>query len=249
MTIRDTLLTIKTLANENHLSEPFIVGGMPRDKVLNKSEEINDLDLTSGDESIHKLAEITANYFKVTPIKFLDNHYQMYINGLKFDFSSNYQSPNVKYFIEKAGIKNPTEMQMELYSRDFTCNLLLVPMDLRKILDPTGLAFDDIKAKIIKTPLPPRITLSNDTNRVLRSIYLAAKLGFTVEKDIVRWVLRNHEKIKKEVSSGFSRTKLAAATKSNPEITVKLMNEMKLWNVVSIPTILVNTLKNHKGII
>ena len=36
-------------------------------------------------------------------------------------------------------------MQRELFSRDFTCNTLIVPMNLRSLSDPTGLGIDDIK--------------------------------------------------------------------------------------------------------
>ena len=236
--VRDILLEVKRLAKDNGLSEPYIVGGLPRDKILNRINKVEDIDITSGDESIHQLAELTAQQFKVNPIRFPDGHYQLYINNIKYDFSSNFNSPDAKYFLEKAGVKDPSSMLLELFSRDFTCNTLIIPLALRKIVDPTGLAIDDIKNKIIKTPLPPRITLRDDPKRVVRAIYLAAKLGFTVEKDIILWVLNHHDKIKEEVSVGFSRRKLADATRADVKKTMQLLSSMKLWNVVGIPKIL-----------
>lgn len=236
--VKDVLLDIKRLAKERGLSEPYIVGGLPRDKILNRARKIEDVDLTTGDESIFDLAEAAANHFKVVPMRFPDGHYQLYINGMKFDFSSNYQSPDVEYFLRRAGVKKPSGMQQELFSRDFTCNTLIVPLTLRKIVDPTGLALDDIKRKIIRTPLPPRITLRDDTKRVIRAIYLAAKLGFGVEKDIITWTRRHHDKIREEVSDGFSRRKLASATRADPKKTVELVKVMGLWDVVGIPKIL-----------
>jgi poly(A) polymerase len=236
--VKEVLLGVKRIAKDNGLSEPYIVGGLPRDKILHRTNKIEDIDLTSGDESIHKLAELTAQQFKVNPIRFPDGHYQLYINKIKYDFSSNYNSPDAKYFLEKAGVKNPSNMLLELFSRDFTCNTLIIPLALRKVIDPTGLAIDDIKKKIIRTPLPPRITLRDDTKRVVRAIYLAAKLGFEVEPDIIFWVKNHHDKIKEEVSVGFSRRKLADATRADINKTVKLMNEMGLWNVIGIPRIL-----------
>lgn len=174
----------------------------------------------------------------MNPIRFPDGHYQLYVNKIKFDFSSNFNSPDAAYFLQKAGIKEPSSMLLELFSRDFTCNTLIIPLALRKIVDPTGLALDDIKKKIIRTPLPPRITLRDDPKRVVRSIYLAAKLGFTVEEDIILWVLNHHDKIKEEVSIGFSRRKLADATRADAKKTMQLLSRMKLWNVVGIPRIL-----------
>jgi poly(A) polymerase len=237
--IKDTLLEIKRLAKDNGLSEPYIVGGLPRDKILNRVNKIEDIDLTSGDDSIHKLAELSAQQFRVNPIRFPDGHYQLYINKIKYDFSSNYNSPDAAYFLERAGIGKPSSMILELFSRDFTCNTLIIPLALRKVVDPTGLAIDDIKKKIIRTPLPPRITLRDDTKRVVRAIYLAAKLGFTVEEDIISWVKEHHDKIKAEVSVGFAKRKLADATRADVNKTVRLMNEMGLWNVVGIPRVLV----------
>lgn len=236
--VKDVLLEIKRLAKDNGLSEPYIVGGLPRDKILNRSHKVNDIDLTSGDESIHKLAELTANQFQVNPMRFSDGHYQLFIGKVKYDFSSNYNSPDAVYFLNKAGIKDPSKMQIELFSRDFTCNTMIIPLHLRKISDPTGLALLDIKRKLIRTPLPPRITLRDDTKRVVRSIYLAAKLGFEIESDIINWAKMHHDKIASEVSQGFSKTKLAEATRSDAEKTMRYVTAMGLWDVIGIPNIL-----------
>jgi len=238
MAIRDVLLEIKRIAKDNGLSEPYVVGGLPRDKILGRSNLVEDVDLTSGDESIHRLAELVAHHYRVNPMRFPDGHYQVYVDGIKYDFSSNYNSPDVEYFLGKAGLDDATEMQKELFSRDFTINTLTVPMHLRKIVDPTGLGLDDAKNKIIRTPLPPRITLRDDTKRVIRAIYLAAKLGFEVEPDIIKWVRKNHERIAKEVSEGFAKKKLAAATREDAAKTIRLMNEMNLWNIVGVPRVL-----------
>jgi tRNA nucleotidyltransferase/poly(A) polymerase len=238
MGVKEILFKIKELAKDNGLSEPYIVGGLPRDKILNRSRKVEDIDLTSGDESIHQLAELVSNEFKVAPMSFPDGHYQLHINNMKFDFSSNYNSPDVEYFLNKAGVEEPSKMLLELFSRDFTCNTLIIPLTLRKIIDPTGLALDDIKKKIIRTPLPPRITLRDDTKRVIRSIYLAAKLGFTVEPDIIKWAKMHPDRIREEVSQGFSKRKLADATRADAEKTIDLMTQMNLWNVVGVPKIL-----------
>ena len=53
--------------------------------------------------------------------------------------------------LQESGIKEISAMHEELYSRDFTCNTVLMSLDLKRILDPTGLAINDIQSKIIKT--------------------------------------------------------------------------------------------------
>jgi tRNA nucleotidyltransferase (CCA-adding enzyme) len=108
-------------------------------------------------------------------------------------------------------------------------------MSLRKISDPTGLGIDDIKKKIIRTPLPSRITLRDDPKRVVRAVYLAAKLGFEVEADIITWVKANHELINKEVSAGFAKKKLSSAAEKDIQKTIRLLDQMDLWKVVAVP--------------
>jgi tRNA nucleotidyltransferase/poly(A) polymerase len=235
MAIRDVLLKMKTIAKENGLSEPFLVGGVPRDKVIGINRKVNDIDLTTGDESIKKLAVLSADAFKVYPMQFDDGHFQLYIDGVKFDFSSNYKSPDVEYYLNKAGIKEPTDLQIELFSRDFTCNTLICPTSMRKIQDLTGLAIQDIKNKIVRTPLPPRVTLRDDPKRVFRAVYMAAKLGFDVEKDIITWTVNNREKIQEQVKNGYAKKVLAKSSRLDMNKTLSLIKDMDLWGTTFIP--------------
>lgn len=245
MAIRDVLIELKKLSKDNGLSEPFLVGGLPRDKLLGRSRKVADVDITTGDESIFELAKLAANSLKVVPMKLPDGHFQIYVNKVKFDFSSNFHSPDAMFFLNKAGVSNPTKMQLELFSRDFTCNTLIAPMSLVKISDPTGLGVNDIKNKILKTPLPPRITLRDDPKRVIRAIYLAAKLGFSIEDEVVKWS-REHSDNIALVSSGFSRQKLASAARFDIDKTIFYLKEMKLLNVISIPQVIFN---NSRGLL
>jgi poly(A) polymerase len=216
-------------------SNCFIVGGSPRDKVMNKPEQIDDIDLTSGDEKIHyiakeasiKLKDLNGSY-KVLD----DGHAQITIGKFKLDFSSNFNIPNIKQILNKAGLKGATDMQCELYSRDFTCNTLLMTLDLKQILDPTGLALKDIKSKTLRTCLPAAITLGYDNKRVVRILYMAAKLNFTVDPEIIDWVKEHPESIA-NCSPNYLIKKLAKSIEYNKDITVDLLNKMNLWK--SIP--------------
>jgi tRNA nucleotidyltransferase/poly(A) polymerase len=74
-----------------------------------------------------------------------------------------------------------------MYSRDFTCNSLLLSLDLRNLSDPTHKGFKDIKDKMIRTCLSPEITLTTNKNRVARAIYLACKIDFEIDPSIVMY--------------------------------------------------------------
>ena len=239
MVILDILAQITTLAKENGIPEPFIVGGLPRDKMLGRVSKANDIDLTTGDESIHKLADLCARTFHRDYPNFdfrrlEDGHAQMTLGPIRLDFSSSYYSPSVDRILGRAGVADATPLKRELFSRDFTCNTLLATMNLAEIKDLTGLAIPDINRKILRTPLPPAITLSNNIKRIARIPYLAAKLGFEVEPEIIQWVRKNPELIARS-KPGYVRSRLQKAMDEDPERTVYLMGEMRLWRHAAIP--------------
>jgi len=247
MVVLDILAQIATLARENGIPEPFIVGGLPRDKLLGRVSKTNDIDLTTGDDSIHKLADLCHRHFfrkfpNINFRRFDDGHAQMQVGPLRLDFSSAYYSPNVEPLLSRAGVGDSTPMQQELFSRDFTCNTLLATLNLREIKDLTGLAIPDIQKKLLRTPLPPAVTLNNNVKRIARIPYLAAKLGFEVEPAIISWVRKNPEKIAQS-KPGYVRGRLQKAMDEDPERTIHLMNEMRLWRHAAIP----ESMREHMG--
>jgi poly(A) polymerase len=195
MKLRQLLDQIEAIQKRLKVSPVKIVGGTPRDKVLNRLAEINDLDLTTGDKSIDYIAKeisvLLGRYYSFDFKTMTDGHSSIKLGNLKIDFSSNFQVPNIEAILNKIGIHNPTEMQKETFSRDFTCNALLMDLDLKTITDPTHLGLKDIKDKMLKTCLAPEITLTANKNRVVRSIYLAAKLDFNVDPLIIEWIKKN----------------------------------------------------------
>jgi tRNA nucleotidyltransferase (CCA-adding enzyme) len=190
------LLKILSDAKESIKAEtPFIVGGAVRDKYLNNLSNILDIDITNGSSSINLLSEEFFNKLKenynVKRKVMSDGHSSVMVGDLKIDFSSNFVTPD----INKIMGKTLSSMEQELFSRDFTCNALLMDFDLKRIFDPTQLGIKDIKAKIIKTCLAPEITLVSNRNRVVRAIYLACKLDFKIDDAIIEFVKANPDSV------------------------------------------------------
>lgn len=237
MKLRDLLGEMSKIATTNDLSTPFIVGGCPRDKFLGKLEEISDIDITTGDASIEYLVKemgifLNKNYnFHLK--KMPTGYTTLTLGNLKMDFSSNFLTPNIEQILTRMNIKNPTSMQKELFSRDFTCNTLLLAMDLKEILDETKLAIPDLKKKIIKTCLSPEITLTANKNRVVRAIYLASKLDFDIDASIIEWVKKYPDSVR-FASDHTLREKLDKAMKLNPERAVYFLDKMGLWTKIPI---------------
>lgn len=230
MKIREILLTIVSVANDHGLSEPWLVGGTPRDKILNRLDQLSDLDITTGDDSVHTLARSLSQIFQGSNYHVgEDGHATIQYNGLKLDFSSNFRVPEIETILQRAGIANPTSMQCELFSRDFTCNALLMSLDLKTIKDPTGFGIADIKNKLIKTCLPASYTLGSQNRRVPRIFYLAAKLGFEVDQEIIDWVRKNPQSIA-NCKSKYLVEKITKAIQYDRKKTIELFDRMGVWH-------------------
>lgn len=231
MKLAELLNIISETANKNNTSTPRICGGVARDFALNKLSNVSDLDITTGDNTVHmlssELAKILRKSYSIKEKTSDDGHTSIFLSNLKLDFSSNFNAPNINEYLNKLNISNPTEMQKEMYSRDFTVNALLLDLDLKKIYDPTNLGLKDIKSKIIKTCLDPKITLTVNKNRVIRSIYLAAKLDFEIDKAIIEFVKNNPNSVYNSTHK-LLNDKLNEALKYNSDKTKYYLNEMGL---------------------
>jgi len=240
MKLRELLSKLKEVQQKIGSSEPFLCGGTPRDRYLGHLENIADIDITTGDGTVEYLSqefeiELRKQY-NVTRTTAADGHSTVYLGTFKMDFSSNFNVPNIEEILLKKGIKKPTSIQKEMFSRDFTCNALLLSLDLKNLLDPTHQGFKDIKEKTIRTCLSPEITLTTNKNRVIRSIYLAAKLNFDIDPEIIAFVKKNPQSVKISTDKVLSE-KLNEAFKRDADRASYLITEMGLWNYLPITEI------------
>lgn len=229
MTLVELLDLIKKLAKDHNLSEPWLCGGLPRDKYLGRVGEVVDIDITTGDSSIFALGKLLhQNVPDSSYHQEKDGHSEVTIGDLKIDFSSNFKMNGIREMLIQAGLTNPSELQMELFSRDFTCNALLMDLDLQNILDPTGLGVSDLDNKRLRTCLPAALTLGSDPKRIPRIVYLCAKLDFNPDPEIVSWVAQHPEEILKCKPKYIAR-KLYKALEFNREKTIELLDQLQLW--------------------
>lgn len=170
-----------------------------------------------------------------------------YLYGnLKIDFSANFIAADIDNLLNKKGISKPTNLQKELYSRDFTCNALLMDLDLKNTIDLIKQSFKDIDNKIIKTCLEPNVTLTSSRNRVIRAIYLACKLGFDVDQGIIDFVAKYPNTVKVATSKTLE-DKLNTAFEKDADKAVYLLDKMNLWNSIPITKIVYPYWNKKKG--
>ncbi len=74
-------------------------------------------------------------------------------------------------------------LKQDIFRRDFTINTLAENLHTSELLDITGRAFQDLDARIIRTPVDPQVTFFDDPLRMLRAVRLAARFHFRIETE------------------------------------------------------------------
>lgn len=237
MKLRELLADINRITKEPGISQAFLCGGVAREKVMGRLNEISDVDITTGDQTVQYLAKelaiLLGKQYSFDQKMMPDGHISIILGNMKLDFSSNFIVPNIDQLLQEQGINNPTDLDKEMFSRDFTCNALLLNTNLKDILDPTKLGIPDIHAKLIRTCLDPSITLTSNKNRVVRAIYLASKLDFNLDPQLSNWIKANPQSIQRS-SEHTLKEKLNKAIEYNANKTASLLTELGLWQYIPI---------------
>jgi len=236
MKIDDLLKEIANTAKANNLSEPFLVGGVPRDRLLGKigdKADIKDLDITTGNTDSLILSQALGRKYNNSNFRVYDDgHSSVDIGGLHIDFSSNFRAPGVEKELDRLGVPKES-MNLELYSRDFTINTLLESLDLSQVYDLTTEGVNDLKAGLIKCPIDPKITIGVDPRRIIRAIKFAVKYGFKIDDGLKQAILENRKKIQ-TLPKKFVQDKINEVVMIDSDKGVEYLVEYKLLPLVPL---------------
>jgi putative nucleotidyltransferase with HDIG domain len=175
----------------------YVIGGFVRDYLL-KRGDAKDVDIVavgSGIELAEKVAELLPTKPKVQIFKTYGTAMLRYkdieiefVGARKESYSEESRNPEV----EEGTLKDDQNR------RDFTINALALSLnkeDFGLLLDPFN-GVEDLKAKILRTPLEPNITYSDDPLRMMRAIRFASQLDFTIESKSLEAISKNAERLK-----------------------------------------------------
>ena len=175
----------------------FIIGGWVRDMLLHR--ESTDMDFVvegSGialAENLSQRLKAKLTVFKnfgTAMVKFNDNDESVeleFVGARKESYRRNSRKP----IIEDGSLQDDQDR------RDFTINAMAIELKNEQndsIIDPFG-GLDDLDNRIIKTPLDPDITFSDDPLRMLRAIRFASQLNFTIEEETFKALERNKDRL------------------------------------------------------
>jgi len=235
MKIKELLNTLGEVSAKNNLPTPYVCGGAARDFYLGNLKNINDLDVSNGSPTIKRLAffmfqELNKSYNILYKTHEKGNS-SIYIGKFKLDFSSHYLAPNIDQLLIAKGINKPTNLEQEMYSRDFHCNSLLLSLDFKNLIDITKQGIKDLDNKIINTCLDPLVTFTGSSNRVVRAIYMATKLGSELSPEIIKCIQANPA-LMLESSEKSVKEKLQMSVAFDKIKTIKLLDQMNLWKYI-----------------
>lgn len=179
------------------LSMPcYVIGGFVRDKLLGRATKDADI-VCVGDGIV--LANKVADRFQPRPtVSFFKNFgtAQIKIEDWEIEFVGA-RKESYRYHSRNPEV-SPGTLKDDQDRRDFTINALAISLnetDYGKLLDPfQGLA--DLEKKLIRTPLDPAQTFSDDPLRMMRAIRFACQLQFTIEPAVFQSIKDNKDRIK-----------------------------------------------------
>ena len=235
MKIDEILSKTDKVAEKLNLNQPYIVGGVPRDRVLGKRgevSEIEDIDITTGNKDASKLSEALNKVFPDSNYRtYDDGHSSLDVSGLHIDFSSNFIAPGVHKELKKMGILDITDMKLELYSRDFTMNTLLESLDFESLYDLTGDGIKDLQAGLIRCPIDPNITIGVDARRILRAIKFAIKYDFNID-DKLKSAMKEYRKNIANLPTKFVQDKINEIVLMDSDKGTEMLIEYKILQLV-----------------
>ena len=188
--------TISRAADDLQL-ETYVIGGFVRDYIL-KRGEVKDIDVVavgSGIKLARKVSELLPNKPKVQVFKtygtamLRSNQIDVeFVGARKESYSKDSRNPVVE----------DGTLADDQNRRDFTINALAIRLNdegYGDLIDPFG-GISDLDRKIIRTPLDPDITYSDDPLRMMRAIRFATQLDFMIERKSMESITRNAARIK-----------------------------------------------------
>ncbi|NGZ89869.1 CCA tRNA nucleotidyltransferase [Psychroflexus maritimus] len=214
--------------------ESYVIGGFVRDFFLNRKKKDIDIDVVavgSGIELAKKTAQLLPHQPKVQVFK---NYGTAMLKA--FDIEIEFVGARKESYAENS--RNPEVEQGSLEDdqnrRDFTINALALQLNqdhFGKLLDPFN-GLEDLQQKLIKTPLAPSLTYSDDPLRMMRAIRFAAQLNFKIENESLAAIESNSQRLKivskERLISEFNKIMLT----EKPSKGIKLMHKTQLLGLL-----------------
>ncbi len=222
--------TISDIADEKR-TDTYVIGGYVRDIFLDRdSKDIDIVVIGSGialaKETAQRLGGLKVTTFKnfgTAMIKYKDMEIE-FVGARKESYNRNSRKPVVE----------DGTLEDDQNRRDFTINALALSLNKKnfgELLDPFN-GLEHLKQKLIKTPLDPVVTFSDDPLRMMRAIRFATQLIFRIEEKTFEGIKATKERIKiiskERINDELNKIIMA----DKPSIGFKLLDKAGLLELI-----------------
>jgi|TARA_B110000967_G_scaffold209871_1_gene268214 poly(A) polymerase len=194
--IKHSIFEVISRASEELNVSSYVIGGFVRDFILkrNSAKDIDIVCVGSGIELAQKVSDLLPNNPKVQVFKTYGTA-MLRFEEIEIEFvgarKESYNEDSRNPIVENGTLEDDQNR------RDFTINALAISLNkdsFGELLDPFN-GVNDLEYKIIRTPLEPTITYSDDPLRMMRAIRFASQLRFEIEEKSLDAITKNSERL------------------------------------------------------
>lgn len=224
----DELLSTIETAGDTLVQEVRVVGGTVRDLILER--KTSDYDFVTMGSGLRLAELLKEGLGRRAYLKLFKNFgtAQLKYRGLELEFvgarRESYHSDSRKPIVEDGTFEDDERR------RDFTINALSITLngtEKGRLHDPFG-GIEDIENGVIRTPLDPDITFSDDPLRMMRAVRFASQLAFEVPQKMKEAIRRNAERLRIVSMERITVEFMKIISSPKPSIGLGLMQECGL---------------------
>lgn len=217
----------------DELGQPaYVVGGYVRDIFLHRCS--SDIDFVTVGSGIELAKAVARRLGKGAHLSVFATYgtAQVKYHGLELEFvgarKESYHRESRNPIVEDGTLRDDQER------RDFTVNALAISLNKESfgdLVDPFG-GLADMERKILRTPLDPDITFSDDPLRMMRAIRFATQLQFKILPDTFEAIKRNRERISIITRERINDELSKIIRSSRPSIGFRLLDMAGLLDLI-----------------
>lgn len=172
--------------------EIYLVGGLVRDSFLNRPHFDVDLATSAEPKDTIALLEPVAEHVWLQGVEFGTVGAKIAATHVEITtFRTEKYQPSSRH----PDVAFAAEIETDLARRDFTVNAMAVRLPDRAPVDPHG-GLEDLKKKLLRTPMDPQESFGDDPLRMLRAFRFASQLGFKIDRAALDAIAEMKEELK-----------------------------------------------------
>jgi tRNA nucleotidyltransferase (CCA-adding enzyme) len=194
--LNNKIFEVISQASQELNIDSYVIGGFVRDLILERDFK-KDIDIVAVGSGIELALKVSKLLPKKPKVQVFKNYGTAMLRFEEIDIEFVGARKESYHFESRNPVVENGTLEDDQNRRDFTINALALSLNkgnFGELSDPFN-GLEDLKNKIIKTPLDPDITFSDDPLRMLRGIRFATQLGFEIEEKSLNSITKNADRI------------------------------------------------------